>query len=170
VTIRAPVAPKPTEPCAIVILGADGDLTRRLAAPALDNVATGDLVRQSVAMIGADRAHCTTDSWRQGLSEQMQECTKGGGEFQTDAIDMDVWGALTRGMTYRQTGRRFCYATGGSLTITEPPAYHLSRPLASRRLDRRQLREHFSMRQHEAHPDCRRAMIRPLTRSAGWSP
>lgn len=50
---------QPTEPCAIVILGAAGDLTKRLLIPALYNLARGKLLPQEFAIVGKARREMT---------------------------------------------------------------------------------------------------------------
>ena len=47
-------------------------------------------------LVGVDLAAKSTDDWRQGLTDMMNEfVTKGGGEFQADHIDQDAWRWLT---------------------------------------------------------------------------
>jgi len=87
-------------PCAIVIFGAAGDLTKRLVVPALYNLTTGKLLPERFALIGVDVADLSTDQWRQRLADMMQSFTKGGGEFQTDRIDEAAWKSLATRMTY----------------------------------------------------------------------
>ena len=47
---------KPGGPCAMVIFGAGGDLTKRLVVPALYNLATSKLLPKNFALIGVDIA------------------------------------------------------------------------------------------------------------------
>jgi glucose-6-phosphate 1-dehydrogenase len=91
---------KPAGPCAMVIFGAGGDLTKRLVVPALYNLATGKLLPDDFVLIGVDIADLSTDQWRQHLSEMMQSFTAGGGEFKPDAIEAEIWNPLLAGMTY----------------------------------------------------------------------
>jgi glucose-6-phosphate 1-dehydrogenase len=96
---RAPVAP----PCAMVIFGAAGDLTKRLVAPALYNLVTAKRLSNSFQLVGIDLAAKTGEEWRQGLTDMMNQfVTQGGGEFQADHIDQTAWGWLTDRMSYLQ--------------------------------------------------------------------
>jgi glucose-6-phosphate 1-dehydrogenase len=95
----SPVAP----PCAMVIFGAAGDLTKRLVVPALYNLANDKRLSKNFRLVGVDLAAKTTEEWRQGLSEMMNEfATKGGGEFEVDHIDQTAWRWLTSRMSYLQ--------------------------------------------------------------------
>ena len=51
------------DPCAIVIFGAGGDLTKRLVVPALYNLMHGGELPENFVLIGADLAEGTTESW-----------------------------------------------------------------------------------------------------------
>ena len=93
---------KPAGPCAMVIFGAAGDLTKRLVVPALYNLAKGKLLPENFALIGVDHNECTSDQWRQSLSEMMQSFLAGGGEFQPKSIDADAWNGLLAKMTFLQ--------------------------------------------------------------------
>ena len=99
-TMPGPAAQKPAGSCAMVIFGAGGDLTKRLVVPALYNLATTKLLPENFALFGVDIADLSTDDWRKRLTDMMQDFTKGGGEFQTDAINMEAWNWLTERMTY----------------------------------------------------------------------
>src|SRR5258708_30639928 len=69
-----PVAP----PCAMVIFGAAGDLTKRLVVPALYNLVNAKQLPEGFRLVGVDLAAKTTEEWRQGLTEMMSEfVTKG---------------------------------------------------------------------------------------------
>ena len=45
---------KPAGPCAMVIFGAGGDLTKRLVVPALYNLTTSKLLPENFALIGVE--------------------------------------------------------------------------------------------------------------------
>ena len=49
------VRPAKAPPCAIVIFGASGDLTKRLLMPALYNLAKAGRLSDKFALIGVDR-------------------------------------------------------------------------------------------------------------------
>src|SRR5690348_1333679 len=94
----APVAP----PCAMVIFGAAGDLTKRLVVPALYNLVAAKQLPSGFRLVGVDHNARTVEAWRQGLSEMMKEFVAHGGEFQADHIDDAVWRWLTERMSYMQ--------------------------------------------------------------------
>ncbi len=97
--VTADVAP----PCAMVIFGAGGDLTKRLVVPALYNLVLGKRLPEGFRLVGVDHNDQTVDQWRQSLSDMMQEfVTKGGGEFQASKIDPAAWKWLTDRMSYLQ--------------------------------------------------------------------
>jgi len=60
----APVAP----PCAMVILGAAGDLTKRLVVPALYNLVNARRLPDEFQLLGLDLAPKTTEEWRTDLT------------------------------------------------------------------------------------------------------
>jgi glucose-6-phosphate 1-dehydrogenase len=60
---------KPADPCALVIFGATGDLTKRLVIPALYNLSRTKILPEHFALIGMARAEGTAESWRDGLYE-----------------------------------------------------------------------------------------------------
>ena len=57
------------EPCALVIFGAFGDLSRRKLAPALYNLMVRRSTPESIAIIGLGRAAMTVDEFRASLRE-----------------------------------------------------------------------------------------------------
>ncbi len=93
----------PSPPCAMVIFGAGGDLTKRLVVPALYNLANGRRLAKDFRIVGVDLAAKTTEEWRRGLTEMMNEfVAHGDGEFQADHIDETAWRWLTDRMSYLQ--------------------------------------------------------------------
>ena len=93
-----PVAP----PCAMVIFGAGGDLTRRLIVPALYNLVSTGRLAEGFQLVGVDLAAKTTEDWRAGLTESMREFVAHDGEFQADHLDETAWRWLTERMSYLQ--------------------------------------------------------------------
>jgi len=91
---------RPAGPCAIVIFGAGGDLTKRLVVPALYNLTTSKLLPDQLALVGVDIADLSSDQWRQRLTEMMQSFKAGGSEFEAASIDKDAWNLLLARMTY----------------------------------------------------------------------
>ena len=59
--------PKPADPCAMVIFGAGGDLTKRLVMPALYNLAHSKVLPENFALIGIGHAAGTSEQWRDSL-------------------------------------------------------------------------------------------------------
>lgn len=97
--LKAPVAP----PCAMVIFGAAGDLTKRLVVPALYNLVTAKRLPEGFRLVGVDLAAKTAEEWQKGLTDMIDEfVSKRGGEFEADHIDADAWNWLTGRMTYLQ--------------------------------------------------------------------
>src|SRR5262245_64665914 len=93
---RAVMAP----PCAMVIFGATGDLTKRLIVPALYNLVNAKRLPAGFKLVGIGLSSKNTAEWRHGLEEMMsQSVAQGGGEFQDDRIKATTWGWLTERMT-----------------------------------------------------------------------
>ncbi|HUJ98830.1 MAG TPA: glucose-6-phosphate dehydrogenase [Stellaceae bacterium] len=85
----------------MVVFGAAGDLTKRLVVPALYNLVNAKRLPQGFQLVGVDLADKTAETWRQGLTDMMNEfVTQGGGEFEADHIDQTAWRWLTDRMTY----------------------------------------------------------------------
>jgi glucose-6-phosphate 1-dehydrogenase len=96
---RVVVAP----PCAMVIFGATGDLTKRLVVPALYNLVNSKRLPPGFKLVGIGLSLETTAEWRQSLQEMMKQfVAQGGGEFQADHIDDTAWRWLTERMSYLQ--------------------------------------------------------------------
>ena len=89
---------KPAGPCAMVIFGAGGDLTRRLVVPALYNLACAKLLPEEFAIVGLDLAEKSDDDWRQSLEEMTEEFVKAAGDSQT--INRAVWAWIAGRMSY----------------------------------------------------------------------
>ena len=95
--------PKPADPCAMVIFGAFGDLTKRLVVPALYNLAHTGLLPAHFALIGVDLADGTSESWREHLYTMLRASSAiASAEFDVDAIDEKAWNALAARMSYVQ--------------------------------------------------------------------
>jgi glucose-6-phosphate 1-dehydrogenase len=82
-TIRVPQAgemiqspprrqPRPADPCALVIFGATGDLTKRLVMPALYNLARTKVLPEKFALIGVARTEESEESWRDHLYDMLK--------------------------------------------------------------------------------------------------
>ena len=87
-------------PCAMVIFGTSGDLTRRLLMPAIYNLSKAGRLSQNFALIGVDRSKRTMqqfhddlgDGIRKFVSDTGGDSEAGGGE----TFDEDAWNFLTR--------------------------------------------------------------------------
>src|SRR5271170_1038244 len=92
---------KPADPCALVIFGATGDLTKRLVVPALYNLSRTKVLPDQFALIGVARTETNADGWRQRLHDMLESFVgHAGAEFNTDHIDDDAWARLADKMTY----------------------------------------------------------------------
>src|SRR6185436_14990285 len=89
-------------PCAMVIFGAGGDLTKRLIVPALYNLVDARRLSDGFQLVGVDLAAKTAEVWGAGLTETMKEFVAHDGEFQADQIDRTAWRWLTERMSYLQ--------------------------------------------------------------------
>jgi glucose-6-phosphate 1-dehydrogenase len=76
---------RPGDPCAIVIFGATGDLTKRKLLPSLYNLRTNRLLPHDFAMVGMARKACDDDGFRELMTKDI-------GEFATGSVDPTLWG------------------------------------------------------------------------------
>jgi len=90
----APSAP----PCAMVVFGAAGDLTKRLIVPSLYNLACSKCLSAQFAIVGVDLADLANDPWHDSLYQMLVEFVKADGRDRT--IDQDVWNWLKSRMSY----------------------------------------------------------------------
>jgi glucose-6-phosphate 1-dehydrogenase len=94
---------RPADPCAMVIFGAHGDLTKRLVVPALYNLSRTKVLPQSFALLGVDLAAGTADSWQDGLHETLKSFVGNAtAEFNVERIDATAWERLAEKMYYIQ--------------------------------------------------------------------
>jgi glucose-6-phosphate 1-dehydrogenase len=70
--------PRRADPCAFVIFGAAGDLTKRLLLPALYNLAAGQLLHEAFAVVGVARAEMSDDEFRGLMSAALKEFASDG--------------------------------------------------------------------------------------------
>jgi glucose-6-phosphate 1-dehydrogenase len=105
-TVRVADAPPrrqapPADPCAMVVFGASGDLTKRLVVPALYNLARTKLLPENFALIGVARTEESAESWRGHLRDMLGSFVgNDAAEFDVDSIDEDVWKSLAGKMSY----------------------------------------------------------------------
>ena len=84
---------QPAGPCAMVIFGAAGDLTKRKLIPALYNLAKGGLLPQEFAIVGVARAPMTTEDFRQRMTRDIRE-------FATEQVEAGLWEWFTERLHY----------------------------------------------------------------------
>ncbi|MBS0269531.1 MAG: glucose-6-phosphate dehydrogenase [Proteobacteria bacterium] len=103
--IQCPPArqPEPADPCAMVIFGAYGDLTKRLVVPALYNLSRTRVLPENFALIGVARTPGTSESWRNHLYDTLKSYVRNPvTEFEVDHIDDAAWKRLANKLTYVQ--------------------------------------------------------------------
>src|SRR5262249_33426657 len=83
------------DPCAMVIFGASGDLTKRKLIPALYNLAKENLLSKDFALIGFARAPMSSEDYRDRLSEEISQ-------FATTKIDPELWKWFSQRIYYVQ--------------------------------------------------------------------
>ena len=81
------------DPCAFVIFGASGDLTKRKLFPALYSLAYRRLLSPKFAIVGVARSVETDDDFRTRMREGVEQ-------FARDPVRDDVWEQLASGMRY----------------------------------------------------------------------
>ena len=84
------------DPCALVVFGASGDLTRRKLFPALYSLAARRLLPERFGVIGVARTPQTTKHW----VAEMKQAVK---EHGRDELRADIWNELADGMRYVAT-------------------------------------------------------------------
>ena len=94
---------RPADPCAMVIFGAGGDLTKRLVMPALYNLAHTKVLPDHFALIGVDLADISVEAWRDRLFEMLKSFVgNSSAEFDIQQIDQPAWDRLAAKMSYIQ--------------------------------------------------------------------
>jgi glucose-6-phosphate 1-dehydrogenase len=81
------------DPCALVIFGANGDLSRRKLVPALYNLLLDESLREAFAVVGASRTDMSSEQLRDLLR-------KGVGKHSRRPLDPDHWADLARRISY----------------------------------------------------------------------
>ena len=82
--------------CAIVIFGANGDLTRRLIIPALYNLARTGMLPERLALIGVDHNDKSSDQWRDSLRDFLGQTLAKSNE----TIDEKLWQPIAQDMVF----------------------------------------------------------------------
>ncbi len=88
--------PRTPEPCALVIFGASGDLTRRKLIPAVYSLAVRNLLPERFAIVGVARTEETDAQFRAAMKDAIRA-------FGRDKLDEKVWKRLAAAMRYVAT-------------------------------------------------------------------
>ncbi len=80
-------------PCAIVIFGAAGDLTKRKLLPALYNLKASGLLAQELAIVGVSRKEKPHEQFQEEQSRDIHA-------FATQTVDEELWGELRQVLYY----------------------------------------------------------------------
>jgi glucose-6-phosphate 1-dehydrogenase len=91
---RGLVEDRTGEPCAVVIFGASGDLTRRKLMPALYNLAVSRSLPSGFAVVGVARRAKSDDQFRSEMKEGV------GQHSRRKPIDPALWTDFERGLSY----------------------------------------------------------------------
>jgi glucose-6-phosphate 1-dehydrogenase len=84
------------DPCALVIFGASGDLTRRKLFPALYSLAFRGLLPDRFGVVGVARTEESEDQFRERMKGAVQK-------FGRDPLRDDIWDGLAQGLRYVPT-------------------------------------------------------------------
>jgi glucose-6-phosphate 1-dehydrogenase len=84
------------DPCALVIFGASGDLTKRKLFPALYSLALRRLLPEQFAVVGVARSEESDDAFRERMKAAVQE-------FGRDEFQQEAWDWLAEGTRYVAT-------------------------------------------------------------------
>ena len=88
-------------PFAMVIFGANGDLTKRLVVPAIYNLDRAKRLPEHFAIVGVDHNDKTAKEWSSGLHDFMEQMVHGkGSEFEAKAINEKAWAPVANAMSY----------------------------------------------------------------------
>jgi len=85
--------PRAGEPCAIVIFGASGDLTKRKLFPSFYNLASYHLLPENFSIIGVARQGWSDDFFRDQLGRDLQE-------LGTQPVDAQIWDHFRSRMSF----------------------------------------------------------------------
>jgi glucose-6-phosphate 1-dehydrogenase len=79
------LAARPSDPCALIIFGATGDLTQRKLVPALYNLARASELPEQFAILGTSTSIGPSDAYRTQLRESVSKFSR------TQPLDEAVW-------------------------------------------------------------------------------
>ena len=91
--LPAQAPPREAPPCAIVVFGASGDLTRRKLMPALYNLKAEGSLGDHFAVLGVARRPMSADEFRTGMHDAVQE-------FSRLKPDPKIWPSFAAGLDY----------------------------------------------------------------------
>jgi glucose-6-phosphate 1-dehydrogenase len=83
-----------SDPCAVVIFGATGDLTRRKLMPALYNLAWAHSLPTGLAVVGVARREKTDESFRAEMKQAVDAFSR------RKPLDLAVWSDFEQGVSY----------------------------------------------------------------------
>jgi glucose-6-phosphate 1-dehydrogenase len=92
--------PKAAPPCAIVIFGGVGDLTKRLLVPSIYHLASAGLLDPGARIIGADHNDRDAASWRSELSDAFKEFSSAKGSTAAGTFDEHAWSEFAERLAY----------------------------------------------------------------------
>src|SRR5437016_10003773 len=93
--------PTKAPPCAMVIFGASGDLTKRLLMPALYNLARAGRLSEKFALIGVDRSEKSHEDFREELAEGVRRFVSDTATASAaEPFDAKTWDFLAARMTH----------------------------------------------------------------------
>jgi glucose-6-phosphate 1-dehydrogenase len=99
--VRAQTNAIAAQPCAMVIFGAAGDLTKRLIVPALYGLVSARRLPEQFQLVGVDLAPQTAADWSRDLTAMMDQfVAQSGDELHAAGLDQAAWRWLTDRMTY----------------------------------------------------------------------
>ena len=93
----------PADPCAMVIFGGSGDLTKRLLMPALYNLSRAKMLPEKFAVIGVGLTQRSTASWRNHLYDSLKNFVgNASAELGVGQADEAAWKWLADKLLYVQ--------------------------------------------------------------------
>src|SRR5258708_6343653 len=93
--------PVKAPPCAMVIFGASGDLTKRLLMPALYNLPRAGRLSEKFALIGGDRSEKSHEDFREELAEGVRHFVSDTATASVaEPFDAKTWDFLAARMTH----------------------------------------------------------------------
>src|SRR5438270_2721776 len=93
------------EPCAMIIMGATGDLTHRKLMPALYNLAVEHLLPHGFAVVGFSRKDKANEEFRADMKEAVSKYSRYG------PVQPEVWDSFAERLFFQQAdfGDSYCY-------------------------------------------------------------